>query len=83
MSVYAVSDGKILSAQGDLITIQHEDGLVSLYAGCALQYKKAGQSVKAGEMIGALDVNSPVLEFGLKKAGKYVDPLEYMELQGW
>ena len=83
LSVYAVSDGKILSAHGDLITIQHEDGLVSLYSGCALQYKKAGQSVKAGEMIGALDINSPVLEFGLKKAGKYVDPQEYMELQGW
>ena len=83
MSVYAVSDGEILSAHGDLITIQHEDGLVSLYSGCALHNKKAGQSVKAGEMIGALDIEFARAGIWAKKAGKHVDPQEYMELQGW
>lgn len=83
LSVYAVSAGKVISVEGETIIIEHADGLESIYGGCASQYVKTGDSVKAGEMLGSLDVQSPVLAFGLKKAGQYVNPEEYVSILGW
>lgn len=83
LSVYAVSAGRVVKAENNLIEIEHEDGLISSYGGCASKYIKAGDEVKAGEMIGLLSVETPVLDFGLKKDGKYVDPAQYIDFTGW
>lgn len=69
LSVYAVSAGRVVKAENNLIEIEHEDGLISSYGGCASKYIKAGDEVKAGEMIGLLSVETPVLDFGLKRMG--------------
>ncbi len=83
LSVYAVSAGRVVKAENNLIEIEHEDGLISSYGGCASKYIKAGDEVKAGEMIGLLSVETPVLDFGLKKDGKYVEPAQYIDFTGW
>lgn len=83
LSVYSVSAGKVLKADANIIEIEHEDGLISSYGGCAFKYKEIGDEVKAGEMIGSLGAEKSMLYFGLKKDGEYVDPAKYIDFEGW
>lgn len=83
LSIYAVSAGKVVKTEENIIEIEHEDGLISRYGGCASKYIKAGDEVEAGEMIGSLSAEAPILDFGLKKDGEYVDSAQYIDFAGW
>lgn len=83
LSVYAVADGRVINIDGDIIQIRHEDGVVSIYAGCKSQYVQTGDKVAAGSMIGALDPEKGMLEFSLKSREKYIDPEACIDMKGW
>lgn len=85
--VMAISDGKVTNVEkttmdGNVVTITHADGYVSIYKslGNDITVKK-GDTVKAGDKIGTTsssmmsELNTGAhLHFELKKNGKYVDP---------
>lgn len=85
--VVAIMDGKVTDIEkttldGNVITIEHDGGYVSIYKSLAGEVTvSVGDSVKAGDKIGVtstsmmseLDTGAH-LHFELKKDGKYVDP---------
>lgn len=87
-SVLATLDGTVILATytadtGYLIQVQHGQNLVSVYKHCASLLKKAGDVVKAGEVIalvGNTGENStgPHLHFELWNRGRAVDPTKYI-----
>ena len=86
--VWACADGVVtLAAQaganGNLVSIQHGDGLSSYYAHLSrfAAGLKSGTSVRARQTIGFVGSTGrstgPHLHFGLKKNGKFIDALKY------
>lgn len=85
--VVAIRDGKVKSVektslQGNVVTIEHEDGYVSVYKSLEDDVAVAvGDSVKAGDKIGKAGKSVEELNTGkhlhleVKKDGKYVDPM--------
>lgn len=93
--VVAAADGVIRSVYEDpmwgyCISIAHEGDTVSYYmnlSGDSMDGVVAGDSVKAGDIIGAIGesalfevADEPHLHFELKVDGVYVDPEEYFEV---
>lgn len=86
--VSAITDGKVLSieestALGNVITIDHGDGLVVKYA-CVKDAKvKAGDTVKGGDLIGAVGTipnessDQPHLHVEATKNGKPVSIMDF------
>lgn len=86
-NVVAVLDGKVIdvektSIDGNVVTIEHADGYVSIYKSLdsSITVNK-GDTVKAGDKIGAAsssmmsELNTGAhLHFELKKNGEYVNP---------
>jgi murein DD-endopeptidase MepM/ murein hydrolase activator NlpD len=82
-SVKAAVDGKVIfsgnvAGYGNLVEIDHGDGLVSRYGHNATNFVAAGDAVKAGQAI-ALVGNTgrstgPHVHFEVRKAGKPVNP---------
>lgn len=85
--VVAVLDGKVTDVEktaldGNVVTITHDDGYVSIYKSLGSDISvKVGDSVKAGDKLGTAsssmmsELNTGAhLHFELKKNGKYVDP---------
>lgn len=84
--IMAFADGVVSFADwkggnGNLLVIEHAHGYTSLYAhmyGFAAGIKK-GVRVKQGQVVGQLGntgiSTGPHLHFGVKKNGKYIDPL--------
>lgn len=86
--VYSVAQGKIVYAgkfmgYGNLILIDHQDGFYSLYGHLSEILVKVGEEVPAGRIIGRVgesgSLSGPMLHFELRKEGKPVDPLIYLE----
>jgi murein DD-endopeptidase MepM/ murein hydrolase activator NlpD len=86
--VWACRDGVVtLAAQaganGNLVSINHDDGLQSFYAHLSRFAAgiKPGTQVRARQAIGFVGSTGrstgPHLHFGLKKNGKFIDPLKY------
>ena len=86
--VKAVLDGKVISAgynleTGYVLEIQHKNNLVSIYKHNARLVKKAGDAVKAGEVVavagntGELSTG-PHLHFELWRDGKSLNPKDYI-----
>jgi murein DD-endopeptidase MepM/ murein hydrolase activator NlpD len=86
--VYASSPGTIISrgdggAAGNLVEIQHADGLVTIYA--HLSRFEPGQSigmrVEQRQVIGYVGATGratgPHLHYGMKKNGRFIDPLNF------
>lgn len=85
--VYAIMDGKVTDIErtaldGNVVTVTHEDGYVSVYKSLDADIPvKVGDSVKAGDKLGKTS-NSMMSELNtgahlhleLKKDGNYVDP---------
>jgi murein DD-endopeptidase MepM/ murein hydrolase activator NlpD len=68
---------------GNVISIQHENELISVYKHNAVLLKKQGDKVKAGETIGIVGNSGeystgPHLHFELWHKGKPIDPAKYM-----
>ncbi|MGB9720402.1 MAG: murein hydrolase activator EnvC family protein [bacterium] len=86
--VYSVAQGKVVYAgkfmgYGNLVLIDHFDGFYSLYGHLSEILVKVGDEVPAGRIIGRVgesgSLSGPMLHFELRKEGKPVDPLVYLE----
>ena len=86
--VCVITDGTVKgvttdSMMGNTVTVEHKDGMVSIYANLADDIKlKAGDSVKSGDVIGKVGnsalaecMEEPHLHLEVKKNGKNIDPL--------
>ena len=85
--VAAVEGGTVVQSiwspeSGHVITIQHNANLLSIYRNLTRSNVKAGERVKAGELIGVTGDNNREglrpFEFELWNAGKAVDPEAYI-----
>lgn len=86
--VKAAFDGKVVSATytletGYVIAIQHTGNLISLYKHNARIIKKAGESVKGGDVIGFVgntgeNSSGPHLHFELWHDGHSLNPSDYI-----
>jgi lipoprotein NlpD len=85
--VLAAADGKVvysgngLRGYGKLIIIKHNKTFLSAYAHNSQLLVKEGQSVKKGQKIaemGNTDADQVKLHFEVRKFGKPVDPLQYL-----
>jgi len=83
----AVNDGKVIfsgrmGGYGNVIKIKHPDGYMSLYAHQSRLRAKRGQTVKKGQIIGYVGSTGrstgPHLHFGLKKNGRWIDPMKVL-----
>ena len=86
--VKAVLDGKVISAAytletGYVLEIQHKDNLVSIYKHNASLLKRAGNFVRAGEVVAIVGntgelTSGPHLHFELWYEGKSLNPKDYI-----
>jgi lipoprotein NlpD len=77
-----VYSGSGLRGYGELIIIKHNEEFLSAYAHNQKLLVHEGQRVKAGQMIaevGDTDAKRPMLHFEIRRAGKPVDPLQYLD----
>jgi len=83
----AVNDGKVIfsgrmGGYGKVIKIKHAGGYMSLYAHQSRLRAKRGQKVKKGQIIGYVGSTGrstgPHLHFGLKKNGKWINPMKVL-----
>ncbi len=86
--IWACSEGKVITAarvgaNGNLVVIDHGNNLRSIYAHLQrfASHIKAGVAVRARQVIGYVGSTGrstgPHLHFGLKKKGRFLDPLKY------
>jgi lipoprotein NlpD len=81
-----VGEGTVLYANnmrgfGNLVIIDHRDGLVSAYGHNKAILVKEGQTVAKGQRIaemGDLDAESVRLHFEIRQLGKAVDPISFL-----
>lgn len=75
--------GNELRGYGNLVLIQHGDGLVTAYAHAASLSVKKGDQVGAGQTIGTVGqtgaVDAPQLHFEVRKNSSPVDPKQYLQ----
>lgn len=84
--VVAVGDGTVLYANsmrgyGNLVIVDHKDGVVSAYAHNKTILVKEGQTVTRGQRIaemGDSDAESVRLHFEIRQLGKPVDPISFL-----
>ena len=85
--IWAAASGKIIyrgwrGGAGNCVILQHENGLQTVYMHMSKFRKgqKVGQRVKSKTVIGYVGktglATGPHLHFGVKKNGRYVDPLK-------
>ena len=84
--IVSVGEGTVLYANnmrgfGNLVIIDHRDGLVSAYGHNKAILVKEGQTVAKGQRIaemGDVDAESVRLHFEIRQLGKAVDPMGYL-----
>lgn len=77
-----VYSGNGLRGYGNLIIIKHNKAYLSAYANNSQLLVKEGQSVKQGQKIaemGNTDADRVKLHFEIRRFGKPVDPMQYLE----
>lgn len=83
-----VFHGEVMFAQwlkgyGNLMIINHGNNYYTLYAHVEELYKKEGEQVDAGEIIGTAgdtgSIKGPCLHFEVRHHGKPVDPLKWLK----
>ena len=88
--IRAVAGGKIiysgwLGGYGKSIMIEHDEGIVSLYAHCNELLFEEGDLVDTGELIAKIGntgkSTGPHLHFELRFDGEFRDPLEYLVIE--
>ncbi len=88
--ISALTDGKVLSVEesptlGNVITIDHGDGLTVKYAAVKDAKIKAGDTVKSGDLIGAVDTvpcessDQPHLHIEATKNGKAISVMDFFK----
>ena len=91
-AVNAAASGTVVLSEYDtqmgyVVKIEHEGGYETLYSNLASnEMAEAGQKINAGECLGAIGdsavfekLEESHLHFELKKDGKYLNPIEYIE----
>ncbi len=87
--IYAGESGTVTSASysgsgGNMIVINHGNGIQTYYMHCSKMYVHAGQKVSRGENIGAVgstgNSTGPHLHFQVMVNGTAVNPLNYLSL---
>ena len=85
--VSAITDGKVLSieestALGNVITIDHGDGLCTLYAHCSERLVSVGDTVKQGDVIALVGSTGastgPHLHFEVRVNNERINPLNLL-----
>ena len=85
--IKVVADGKVTCASrngayGNLIKVDHGEGVETWYAHTSKMYVKVGQEVKAGDVIGAVgstgNSTGPHLHLEIRVNGKHVNPQLYL-----
>ena len=85
--IYAASSGTVTSASysdnaGNMIVINHGNGLQTYYMHCNSMYVRAGQTVSKGQNIGAVgstgNSSGPHLHFQVMQNGTPVNPRNYL-----
>ena len=88
-TVKAISDGEVLYAGnnldesfGNLVVIQHENGIISSYAHLKNISVRKGARIKAGEKVGSVgktgDVSQPQLHLEIMKDNTPENPEKYL-----
>ena len=86
-TIVAAADGVVKSASysggyGNLVVIDHGNGIETYYGHCSKLYVSAGQSVSAGESIAAVGSTGHStgnhLHFEVRVNGKQVNPQNYL-----
>lgn len=86
--VQAAAPGKVLfageqKAYGKIAIIQHSSELVTLYAHCNDLRVKTGQQVREGQVVATVGesgrTSGPHLHFEVRRSGRPVDPLPFLE----
>ncbi len=71
-----------MGGYGKVVKIKHDGGYVSLYAHQSRTRAKKGQYVKKGQVIGYVGSTGistgPHLHFGLRKNGRWVNPMKVL-----
>ena len=71
-----------MGGYGNVVKIKHKGGYESLYAHQSRRRVKRGQRVKKGQVIGYVGSTGrstgPHLHFGLKKNGRWIDPMRVL-----
>jgi murein DD-endopeptidase MepM/ murein hydrolase activator NlpD len=84
--VHATADGTVLfagwnGASGRMVKIRHKNNYETMYLHLRKCYVKKGDRVKAEQRIGEVgasgEVSGPHLDYRIKHAGKYINPLAY------
>ncbi|UCG91227.1 MAG: peptidoglycan DD-metalloendopeptidase family protein [candidate division WOR-3 bacterium] len=87
-NVYAVAPGRVVYADrfmgyGNLILVDHLDGYYSLYGHLSEILVDVNDEISEGKIIARIgetgSLSGPMLHFELRKDGKPVDPLAYLE----
>lgn len=76
--------GSGIRGYGQLVIVQHPNGLSSVYAHNSRLLAKEGQQVVRGQKIaelGSSDTDQPKLHFEIRRQGKPVDPLKVLPIR--
>lgn len=85
--IKAAADGTIkysgtMGGYGNLIIIDHGNGITTYYGHCSKLYKRKGTKVTAGDLIAAVgntgNSTGSHLHFEIRKNGVYVNPAQYL-----
>lgn len=85
--IYAAMDGVVLCAEwesgyGNVIKINHSNGVQTIYGHCSKLFVKTGQTVNKGQKIGEVgstgNSTGPHLHFEVRVKGKPVNPMSYL-----
>lgn len=85
--VKSIGPGKVIFASykgnsGKLVIIQHKSGLQTIYAHLDSILTKKGKKVGQGDVIGKVGntgvSTGPHLHFGIRKNGKFINPVNYL-----
>ncbi len=86
--IYATADGRVLRAgpaggYGNMVEIQHADGLVTRYGHMQSIAVEAGQEVTAATVIGQLGSTGvstgPHLHYEIRRAEEAIDPMPFLQ----
>lgn len=85
--IHAAADGKVIysashSSFGNMVIIQHDNNIITVYAYLHTIFAKEGLTIKQNSVLGIADTTEkksvPTLHFEVRKAAKPVDPMNFL-----
>ena len=86
-NVIASGSGTVLSVTtdakfGNMVTIDHENGYISIYRNSGDPLVTEGSTIDRGDIIFVVGEHNTSLGYQLQQDGKYIDPEELIEING-